>query len=553
MVRRHNTIDISRLAKVLSTSRSAIEQSLVRLSGGKGVGGIRNNTALGGRRFVSRRRGIDTGGTRRSSRGHGVTGCYTTRVRNSSFICLSTNAAALCVVSCVSSNYATDFIAGNVDRTGGVYHGKLGICILNNGLGRAARTVIKLVTTHDVRGFGFAGTFLNTGNISLSDNFAAPSARRTFIGTTTVRGSFISCILTSTSGFKGASSIHFTAMSATYVVASGRPSGTCGGGAIVGIISWVGSRTVGVVCAMAFGPTLSCIVGIRGLHFSSVGHACNRRLDCNNGKVGISILLSELKGRDITLNFGTNFANRGLRRVLRTSKVHAEFVGLGRNGAEVGIGIHSRARLSVGTNNPPMDRGRITTLVSVVRALNNNSILILTNDIPKALPTSVCRGVLSVASGGNIRTIISTANSLLLGILGCGPFLVGPGGFRLNSLFKMAIEGRRRVVRCTGGLREVNTHGILISENGSNTVLITRGKRVGSVKVVPNGPLGSINYNSSVITNFITNCVSGGSCSCTLGLNSTYSGTATFDCALTSSGNVRSTFGGLWWFEERGL
>lgn len=274
-----------------------------------------------------------------------------------------------------------------------------------------------------------------------------------------------------------------------------------------------------------------------------MGHASNRRVCCNKGNVGISIVLARLKVPGATLNFLKNFAKGGLRRVLGGSGIDYSFGCLGGNSAEVGIGVGTSGRVSLGTYNPRVAGRSVRDFLGGLSNVGDKSCLVLTNSVPGALPSSVCRRVLREINSEGVGYIISTANSLLGGILGCGPFLVGPGRRRLNSLFSIRVGDSSSVIGCSGGLRRVNTGGILISVTGSNTVLASRGKYIRGVNGTGNGLVGSINYKSDVMTNFATKCVGATSCSCTLELNSTYKGTATFSRGLTAHRRVRHIFG----------
>lgn len=233
VLHRGNSIAISGLTRGFRADRSAVEHSLLTLSRLKGVGGIRNKTAILKRRFLRGRRSFGGGSLVGVGRGRTVTGCTTSRVGSSSFIFVSTNAAAFLVAGCVASS-GTAFMAGKVTRTGRLATGNYGIFIVNNRLGDAARTVVNLMTTSGLRGCGFSGTFVKAGKIDRGRNFAAPSARRTVLGTITVRQDFMACILYSRAGFKGISTMSFSPITTTYVIYSGYSSRRLGSGAMIG-------------------------------------------------------------------------------------------------------------------------------------------------------------------------------------------------------------------------------------------------------------------------------------------------------------------------------
>lgn len=158
MVRTRKDTAVRRLVATLSTSRSAIHQSLVAVSRGNLLAGIRNNTVTEQPDIDARSRSIEGHGAVGTRRGGTVTGCTTSLVHPSSFICLSTKASARTVVPFVG-RARTIFIAGTVDRTGLLTRGNYHICLLKNRFGSRARTVIKRRTVRVLSGCGFAGKF----------------------------------------------------------------------------------------------------------------------------------------------------------------------------------------------------------------------------------------------------------------------------------------------------------------------------------------------------------------------------------------------------------
>lgn len=233
LLRRGGSIAISRLAGLLSSSRSAVEESLSTLSRVKGLAGIFNNTAsvAEGRNIF--RSTIDGHRAIVDSRGSTITRCYTGLVGSSSFICVSTKAAALGLISRVAGA-GTACIAGNVARTEVLVRGNVRACVMNKGVGPLARTIINTRTVGDVGYFGFAGTFVKTGKVSVNSKFAAPSVRRNLVGRATVGGSCVTFILTSRSGFHEICPMAFTPLRGYYVVAGGLPAPRFSRTAIVG-------------------------------------------------------------------------------------------------------------------------------------------------------------------------------------------------------------------------------------------------------------------------------------------------------------------------------
>lgn len=221
----------------------------------------------------------------------------------------------------------------------------------------------------------------------------------------------------------------------------------------------------------------------------------------------MSVILGGLNVSAATLNFVTKFANRRVMARLGGFNIGRSFVQLHRKLAHVGIGMGTSSRRArVGNHNPVVTASRLRTLCGRLSTLARGSALVLTNDVPSDLPDSVCRLVVRHLRRGGVHVMISTAGSLLAGILPCGPFLVGPGGRRLDRVFKHALSAGSRLMRTTGALRRGNTRRILVSVTNSNTVLISTSNAMCADPTPGKALIGSINTNSSVMTNFVANC-----------------------------------------------
>lgn len=256
---------------------------------------------------------------------------------------------------------------------------------------------------------------------------------------------------------------------------------------------------------MAFGPSLSCVISIRSFGLKLAGQADSRLVLPNKGNVGISAILNGLNVRGATLKFLTKFAKGRVREELGRVKITSSFVRVGRNMSQVGLGLGSVSKARVGKDNPIVSTRSMRGLVRGLSGLKRNSILFLTKDVPSSVPSSVCRGVVTGLSNGNIVVIMSTAESLLLGILRCRPFLVGPGGRRLKRVFSIRLLAERSIMPCTGGLRRGKTEGILMSVTKRNTILMTRSKDICSAPTPGKRLGGNIKTKSSVMTKFVTN------------------------------------------------
>lgn len=202
-----------------------MEESVATLRGTKGLVGMFNNTiTLRSKSAISTcRPAIRRGDRLCIRRGEGVTRCTTKLVRSRSFVCLSTKAAANCVVSTLK-RAGTIFIAGTISRTRELTTGKVGIFLVNKRLGDSARTIVNTRTVGGLRRCRFAGNFFKTGKVAGTRKFAAPSTGRTLIGRATVREYGGQCVLTSRSGFKYVDSIAFSTFIGTGVLASNYPT-----------------------------------------------------------------------------------------------------------------------------------------------------------------------------------------------------------------------------------------------------------------------------------------------------------------------------------------
>lgn len=305
-----------------------------------------------------------------------------------------------------------------------------------------------------------------------------------------------------------------------------------------------------VVCAMAFGPSVSCVMGISGFVANIIGHADGRVVFPNKGKVGISVMLGGLKRRDATLKFVTKFAKSTVAQLLRRGNIATSFVRIARKLSHVGMGLQTRARARVGKRKPGVTSRSVQGLCKGLSTLRSNSALMLTKDVPSAVPRSVCVSVVRRLRGGGLGVMMSTAESLLVGMLTCRPFLVGPGGRRLKRVFRAMVGSGSSIMACTGHVRRGNTEGILISVTNSKTILIARSNRRFQTRTPGKGLIGSMNTKSSVITNFVCKCLGNNDCTSTFHCNMYAKDTDTFSRRLTAGGRMLtlvSTGGGLFW------
>lgn len=296
------------------------------------------------------------------------------------------------------------------------------------------------------------------------------------------------------------------------------------------------AKNEGVVCAIAIGPSVSCVIRLGGLALNRIGHvSCSGGLP-KKGNVGISHVLGRLSIRGATLNFLNKFANEFIRRSLRGINLDADFARVGRS-AHVGIGVGTRRRARVGNHNPIVSRRRLIRFGGRFRGLRGNSIIVFTNDLTPGLSSSFCTRLVSIVHRGNTSFIVSAANRDLVGALRGGPLIIGPGGRRLTSLFRIRLGSVSSITGCNGRLLRLNTRRILVSVTNSNNVVVA-GSGICHSCTPGNAIVGSINTNSSVVNKFAKAFTEANSILRTFHCNLTYNSTATFSRSLTSGGGV---------------
>ena len=135
--------------------------------------------------------------------------------------------------------------------------------------------------------------------------------------------------------------------------------------------------------------------------------------------------------------------------------------------------------------------------------LTSGDTLVLAGSIPKSMPDSIYRDILSSLSGRSIQFVVDATQNLLLNVLEYHPFLIKPNNYELGELFHVELNTREEVVPCAKKLQEMGARNVLVSMAGQGAVLAAENGEI-HMQPAPKGTLvNAVGAGDSMVAGFV--------------------------------------------------
>lgn len=259
-----------------------------------------------------------------------------------------------------------------------------------------------------------------------------------------------------------------------------------------------------MITTVTLNPCIDKMVTIDSFTYGGMNRILDSRIDASGKGVNVAIASSQLGGQ--ALCTGINYKERGnlIADLLDREKISHDFVTVD---GEVRINhkIYDRSKQVVTELNEsgyPVDIDSLQALKDKLTVhCENSDILVLSGSIPRGVPVTIYRELLSAVSHLPIKTILDTEGDLLLEGLKEEPYIIKPNLFELETALNIKIRSHHEIVRAAQFFLDkgVRIIGVSLGEEGAIIIDENQAYFAPGIKVDVRGTAGA---GDSIVAGF---------------------------------------------------
>lgn len=255
-----------------------------------------------------------------------------------------------------------------------------------------------------------------------------------------------------------------------------------------------------MIYTVTFNPSLDYIVSIDDFHLGKTNRTRTEQMLPGGKGINVSTVLHNLGIENTALGFTAGFTGEELLRKMKEIGFYCDFIPLEHGCSRINIKMKDFDGTEINGQGPSISQEAIRRLMEKLDQLTSGDTLVLAGSIPKSMPDSIYRDILSSLSGRSIQFVVDATQNLLLNVLEYHPFLIKPNNHELGELFHVELNTREEVVPCAKKLQEMGARNVLVSMAGQGAVLAAENGEI-HMQPAPKGTL--VNAVDSMVAGFV--------------------------------------------------
>lgn len=258
-----------------------------------------------------------------------------------------------------------------------------------------------------------------------------------------------------------------------------------------------------MIYTVTFNPSLDYIVSVDHFQLGKTNRTRSELMLPGGKGINVSIVLNNLGLPTTALGFTAGFTGQEIQKKLTFLGVRHEFIHMETGFSRINIKMKDFDGTEINGQGPAIPDGAVGALLARLEKLEDGDALVLAGSIPRSIPESIYRDILSRLQDHGILTAVDATGSLLLNVLEYRPFLVKPNQHELGELFHTELRTQEEIVPFAVKLRDMGARNVLVSMGGQGAVLADENGGIHRLPA-PNGTLvNAVGAGDSMVAGFL--------------------------------------------------
>ena len=259
-----------------------------------------------------------------------------------------------------------------------------------------------------------------------------------------------------------------------------------------------------MIYTVTFNPALDYVVRAEKIRFGETNRAASEQLLAGGKGINVSAVLKNLGTESVALGFTAGFTGAEIRRMTEAQGCRCDFIELPEGFSRINVKLKSEGETEINGIGPDIPEESLRKLFEKLDRLSEGDYLVLAGSIPKSLPDTIYRDIMTRLSGRGIGFVADASGVLLMNVLELKPFLIKPNHIELGELFGVDISGdKEKAAFYACELRKKGAENVLVSMAESGAVLAASDGRVYSCEAPRGRAVNSVGAGDSMVAGFL--------------------------------------------------
>ena len=243
-----------------------------------------------------------------------------------------------------------------------------------------------------------------------------------------------------------------------------------------------------MIYTVTISPAIDYVGHLDRLQKGATNRSTGEKYFLGGKGINVSQILKELGMESIVLGFVNGFTGKALENGLHQGEIKTDFIYPKQGITRINVKIKAGEETEINGQGTIADESDLKMLYDKLRKLQDGDVLIISGNIPAAVPQDTYSRLLEAVKEKDVLCIVDTNGAALMDVLKYHPFLIKPNMDELRDVFgekisaeegaeKLQKAGARNVIVSMGG-----DGAVLKAENGTlYTSGVCRGKMINSV------------------------------------------------------------------------
>lgn len=258
-------------------------------------------------------------------------------------------------------------------------------------------------------------------------------------------------------------------------------------------------------------PSLDYVMNADALEMGATNRSTAESIGIGGKGINVSILLQHLDIQSHALSFVAGFTGDEIERLLTEECVTADFIRVAEGFSRINVKLHSKppsgstrpVETEINGAGPRIERSDIDALLQKLDATKSGDTLVLSGNIPPALPQSFYSDIIKHQEGKGVRIAVDATGSLLRECLQYKPFLVKPNTAELGELYGVKLHTQEDVAPYARRLHSEGAQNVLISMGKYGAVLAADDGKVYCAPAPDGKVVNTVGSGDSMVAGFL--------------------------------------------------
>lgn len=219
-------------------------------------------------------------------------------------------------------------------------------------------------------------------------------------------------------------------------------------------------------------PSIDYVVSVDSFVMGQTNRSHSEKIYPGGKGINVAIMLGNLGAEAKAYAFVAGFTGKEIEKALNSRGINTDFIHLSSGLSRINVKLRTASNeTEINGAGPAIGEGDINALLERLDAIKAGDTLVLSGNIPSALPKSLYSDIMEQFSGRGVRCVVDATGELLRKSLVHEPFLVKPNTAELSELYGVTLKTKEDVIPYAKRLRDEGAQNVLVSMGKYGAVL----------------------------------------------------------------------------------